>query len=85
MGCLPFVYCSTPNRTLVNMTSFSHSYVRSYPPILKKKKPFSVVKVDDFTLEVKMGGLQLDMRYIYINASYTISKGKHFSFVLCIP
>ena len=30
MDCLPFVYCSPPNRTLVNMTSFSHSYVKSY-------------------------------------------------------
>ena len=30
MDCLPFVYCSPPNRTSVNMTSFSHSYVRSY-------------------------------------------------------
>ena len=30
MDCLPFVSCSSPNRTLVNMTSFSHSYVRSY-------------------------------------------------------
>ena len=27
--CLLFVHCSPPNRTLANMTSFSHAYVSS--------------------------------------------------------
>ena len=41
MDCLPFVHCSPPNRTLVNMTSFSHSYVRSY---LEFSPPFNTLE-----------------------------------------
>ena len=43
MGSLPFVYCSPPNRTLGNMTSFSHSYMRSY---LEFRPPESDYVVD---------------------------------------
>ena len=50
MDTLHFVYCSPPNRTFLNMTSFSHSQVRSYLEFRPPDNAYTELKTRRWTL-----------------------------------